>query len=262
MATGKGIGLSVSAAFLLLLAACTPEPSEPPYVDKTKESKVTPIILPIIDNIHGVLYSIKVNETVKGEVKISEVATAEFYDEPSNTAFPPSKTYAGTVVVNDFPLVLYEDNKYNREGVNGRIFPNLNFDQGVMWSVTGDDGIPPMELGLSNNFSEYNGEFPSIIDRSKDLIFTFDANTVKYSDSVFVAISAGDELIVKRYSAKAGTVSIPSAELSALQNCTIGKPGYLQISPSSIDRFESSEGSEYFVVMIKQRVVIKSVIIN
>lgn len=260
MAIVRHIWFSVSAASLLLAASCRPEPK--PGIDTTLESKVTPIILPIVDNVNGMLLSVKVEENIKGEMKISELASAEFYDEPSNTAYPPSKTYAGQVIINEIPLNHSEDNQYSREGIDGRIIEDLNFEEGVMWTVQGDDGIPPMHLGLSNNFSEYSGEFPSVIDRNKGLTFTFDANTVKYSDSVFVAISAGDKLIVKRYSAKAGTVSIPASELTDLQKCTALKPGYLQISPSSIDKFDSSEGSEYIVVMIKQRVVIRSVIIN
>lgn len=261
MTIGMRIRFSLSAASLLLLASCKPEPTPIP-VDTTMESQITPIILPIVDNVNGVLYSIKVDENDKGKVTISEVASAEFYDEPSNTALPPSKTYAGQVIINEIPLNHSEDNEYSREGVDGRIITNLKFNEGVLWTIQGDDGIPSMTLGLSNRFSQYSGSFPTVITRSKGLSFTFDENTVKYSDSVYVAISAGDKLIVKRYSAKAGTVTIPSEELSALQACTVGKPGYLQISPSSIDKFESSQGSGYFVVMIKQQVVIRSIVIQ
>lgn len=261
MTTGKSIWFSVSAASLLLLASCKPEPNPVP-IDTTMESEITPMILPIVDNVNGVLYSIKVSENIKGKITTSELATAEFYNEPSNIAFPPDKTYAGHVVINEIPLNHSEDNQYTREGVDGRIISNLNFDEGVLWTIQGDDGIPSMTLGLSNRFSQYLGPVPTIIDRSKGLSFTFDANTVKYSDSVYVAISAGNKLIVKRYSAYAGTVTIPAEELSELQVCTIAKPGYLQISPSSIDKFESSQGSGYFVVMIKQQVDIRSIVIQ
>src|SRR5690606_18125692 len=118
MAIVRYIWFSVSAASLLLAASCRPEPQ--PGIDTTLESKVTPIILPIVDNVNGMLLSVKVEENIKGEMKISELASAEFYDEPSNTAYPPTKTYAGQVIINEIPLNHSEDNKYSREGIDGR----------------------------------------------------------------------------------------------------------------------------------------------
>jgi len=152
------------------------------------------------------------------------------------------------------------NNEYDRLAVEGQIFQDLNFDAGVRWYVQGDDGIPSVLYEWSPVFPEYSGDFPATINRKDGLILTFNESTLINADSVFVAIAAGNKLIVKRYSAHAGVVSISRDELAYIQACSLQNPGYLQISASVINLFWISSGKAG--VGVKQTTDIRTVVIK
>jgi hypothetical protein len=251
---------AVLAAIVISLASCRPDDTVMPEIDNTPESKVTPMQLPMVDNVYGALYAIKVKHIFNGVEKNSELASAEFYDIPSNTATATAFVSAGHVTINSIGIYLNEQtNGYDRLATQGEIIQDLNFDEGVAWTMTGDDGIPPGNFAWSPKFGRYFGEFPAEISRGEGLTLTFDESSIEWADSVFVAISAGDKLIVKRYAGFAGTVTIPAEELLQLQACTAKRPGYLQISPAVVGVFPVGGRP---TAIVKQTTEIRTVIIK
>lgn len=248
------------AALMLSLGACRPDDKEVQPIDVTVPTSMMPIQLPIIDNVYGAMYSIKLYHNIRGVETRSEQASAVFYEEASNTATATQLASAGYVAVNQFNLNQGANNEYDRLAVEGQIFQDLNFDAGVTWYVQGDDGVPPVLYEWSPVFPEYSGNFPATINRNEGLSLTFDESTLKNADSVYVAIAAGNKLIVKRYSAHAGVVMIPPADLMPMQACSAKSPGYLQISASVINYFWLSTGKQ--AVGVKQHTDIRSVVIN
>lgn len=248
------------AAMVFSVASCRPkEPVQP--VEVIPETEMAPVILPMIDAVYGAMYSIKIHKVVNGVESRAEMASAVFYNEPSNTATATEGTPAGQVTINNFNLNQNTENGgYIRTAIEGQIFSNLNFEDGVTWEVGGEDGIPPMTFTWSQFFPAYNGYIPASIERSQSLKFTFDESTLVYTDSVFVAISAGTKTIVKRYSANAGQVTIPSEELRQLQRCTADRPGYLQISATMVDIFNIINGNP--AALVKQQTEIRSIVIQ
>jgi hypothetical protein len=216
--------------------------------------------LPIVDGVYGAMYSIKIYENIGGKETKSESASAVFYEEPSNTATATQTTNAGNVVVNNINLNSGENNEYIRTATEGEIIETLNFNDGVTWVIEGEDGIPPTTFSWSANFPQYTGYFPAYINRKQDLTFTFDNNSVSaFADSVFVTISAGDKMIVKRYGAHQGKVSIPSSELAGLQECLLDNPAYLQVSTCVVDIFYLLGGNP--TVLVKQEADTRTVVI-
>jgi hypothetical protein len=247
------------ATFLLSLASCKPDKEAPLPVDNTLQSQVTPIQLPRVDDVLGAMYSIRVKHVFNGMTTRSEIASAVFYDNPSNTATATNYADAGTVWVNSFSLIKNDDMGYDRSAVEGQIFDDLHFQDSVHWVVLGDETVPPHSFAWSGIFPVYIGNFPSVVTRSEGLSFTFDQHTLKDADSVFVAISAGDKLMVWRYPFNIGSVHISSEELNALQACPGAKPGYLQISASVDDIFYPVDRR---TVLVKQTTEIRTVIIK
>lgn len=252
------IGTITFAAILLAFAACKPEHEVQPaeYIVPTAEP---PLQLPAVDNVYGAMYSLKLVKVENGVVTKSEIASAEFYDSPSNTATAGEKAYAGYVAVNNFILNQEENNGYEREATEGHIFEHLNFDQGVTWYVQGDDGIPSVTFSWSSTFPEYVGGFPAEIVRSNGFVLTLGNNNVQFADSVFVALAAGDKLIVKRCAGDANEVRITAQELSSLQVCPAASPAYLQISASVDDIFELAGRP---TALVKQTTEVHTVVIR
>lgn len=251
---------SVAMLLGLLLAGCKTEPAPKPIVPEEipEESIETPVQLPIVSDIYGALYSVKIRRIFNGTETRSELASAVFYETPSITTDVQNATSAGYVAVNNINLNQSSDG-YGRVATEGQIIENLNYDQGVTWYVQGDDGIPPQTFSWTSKFPVYTGEFPAIIERSKGLKLTFDNTTLRDADSVYVAISAGKDLIVKRYSCDAGEIIIPAGELIYLQKCPADKPGYFQISPSIVDIFYLAGRA---TVLVKQYTEIRTVILK
>lgn len=243
--------LGICVAFALFSASCKPD-KQPIPTDLGMKTEIPEPELPIVDGVYGAMYSLKIYETENGKEVKSESANAEFYDQPSNTATATQATFVGTIMVNNYNLNASENNQYVRVNTQGNIFEDMNYEDSVVWEVEGDDGILAFGFSWSSKFPEYTGNFPMTIERNKDLIFTFDNNSVsEFTDSVFVVIAAGDKKLVKRYGAHEGTVTIPSAELTPLQACTLGNPGYLQISTSVVDIFDLINET-YPVLLVKQ----------
>jgi hypothetical protein len=247
------------AAIFLTLASCGRDETPIP-VDNTPESIVTPMQLPMVDGVYGALYAIKVTHIFNGVEKRSELASAEFYDIPSNTATATEFVSAGHVTINNIGIYPNEQtNGYDRLATEGHPINDLDFENGVAWTIEGDDGIPAGNFEWSPKFGRYFGAFPAVINRNEGLTLTFDENSIEWADSVFVAISAGDKLIVKRFAGFAGTVSIPAEELQQLQACTDKKPGYLQISPAVVGVFPVAGRP---TAIVKQSTEIRTVIIK
>lgn len=252
--------LSICIAFSLGFASCKPDDDGPkPKALGLKSVKPEPV-LPIVDDVFGAMYSIKIYENISGKEVKSESASAKFYDEPSNTATGTQTTDAGMVVVNNINLNSSENNEYVRTATEGAIIETLNYNDGVTWVIQGEDGIPPTTFSWSANFPEYKGYFPPHINRKQDLTFTFDNNSVSlYADSIFVTISAGDKILTKRYGAHQGKVTIPSSELSELQQCLAENPAYLQISTCVVDIFYLLGGNP--TVLVKQQADTRTVVL-
>ena len=213
----------------LLLPGCKCNDDRDVIPDTTLVSTPTPVQTPIYFNVYGALFAIRQVTRTPDSIS-SEIAYAMLFDGPASTTDTPGLVDAGQVSVNNIPLNKADNNFYQRTAAEGYLFSNLNLNQNTSWHVQGNDGIPPSAYLMSGKFPRYSGEYPALIRRSEGLTLTFDASTLIYTDSVFVAISAGDKLIIKRYGAKAGTVTIPPDELTPLQKCPSHKPGYLQIS--------------------------------
>jgi hypothetical protein len=207
------------------------------------------------------MYSIRVKNLFNGMSTRSEIASAVFFDNPSNTATATATDHAdaGLVAVNNFSLNQGNDKGYDRTATEGHIFENMSFGDSVRWVVQGDETVPAYTFAWSGIFPVYVGDFPSVVTRSEGLSFNFDGNTLKDADSVFVAISAGDKLLVWRYPHNAGSVHISAEELAPLQACPGAKPGYLQVSASVDDIFYPVDRP---TVMVKQTTEIRTVIIR
>jgi hypothetical protein len=250
---------AIATVFTLLLGSCKPETAPAPQQEvNVEESLETPVQYPIVSDIYGAMYSIKLTRIYKGEEIKSEIASAVFYENPSITTNTQDAAPAGYVAVNNINLNQVAGG-YDRVATEGHIIEHLDYDNGVTWYVQGDDGIPPTTFSWTSKFPVYSGYFPAVIDRRQDLNFTFNLTTLTDADSVYVALSAGQKLIVRRYSYDAGKVKIPSSELMGLQSCPADKPGYLQISPSIVDIFNLSGRP---TVLVKQHTEIRTVIIR
>lgn len=248
----------VFATLLVSLAGCKPgDPVQP--VDSTLETAVPPILLPARDSVYGAMYSIKVVHVFNGHVTKSEHASAVFYDNPSNTTTATEHANAGFVAVNAFTLNQGHDNEYDRTAIEGHIFEDLDFADSVYWVVQGDETVEPFTFAWSNRFPAFKGEFPAVITRKDGLSFTFDEASTPLADSVFVAIAAGDKLLVKRYPGDIGKVFIGADELGKLQTCSFSQPGYLQIS-ACVDDIFTPDGKPR--LMVKQTTEIRTVIIR
>jgi hypothetical protein len=258
--SGSRISLSICVALALLSASCKQGDDPKPVAPQGLKSVKPEVQLPIVDDVYGAMYSIKISETINGQETKSESASAVFYEVPSNTATATQLTNAGFVAINQYNLNQGDDNEYVRTAVQGGIIPDLNYDNGITWYIEGEDGIPPVTFSWSSKFPEYAGTFPAAFSRNADLIFTFDNSTLSsFTDSVFVTISAGDKMIIKRYGAEQGKVTIPSSELIQLQACPADNPGYLQISAGVVDIFNLLAGNP--TLLVKQQCDTRTVVI-
>ncbi len=252
--------LTAFAAFVLSLASCRQDNMLVPDTSMILVTEKPAVELPVVNGVYGAMYSIKVNELENGVTTKSEIASAYFYDSPSNTAFASSNTSAGQVFVNNIDLNQGSNNGYDRQTSTGRPIENLNYDEGVKWVIMGDDGIPPYTFAWSKIFPVYKGDFPSLIKRNKGFCIDINSVTADHADSVFITLSAGKKIIVRHYPANAGKVYFMPEELEDMQVCPIGRPGYLQITASVDDIFDIVTGRP--TLAVKQTADIRTVVIQ
>lgn len=148
---------------------------------------------------------------------LDSVGTYSYFVTDSNSVYPSSVKLlsGGKVTLNSTEMETFdEDSLYDVELLN------LTKSE-VNWNVGGSGTVPTMSLN-DGAFPDFVGMLPADIDRSKDLILTFNSSTVMNADFVTVEILSGQSKFDKFYSATAGAITIPSSELKQIPETESG----------------------------------------
>lgn len=213
--TLESFSLVALASLVLLATACSKdeETIAPVTPAPAGNSNPTANTTPVLAGADGALWAVSTASSYTfpflGTIQIDvNTGVAVFWDD-SGTA-----TQAGTVRCND-SLFTFTNNAYAFQPSGGNI-TGIEFGSGVVWNVTGANGIP----AFTRNTSAIS--FPLVdtvssagtIDRSVD--YTLTVASVYGADSVYFAIGG----ILKRQGANDNTCTFTAAELGTLNTGT------------------------------------------
>ncbi len=253
------------AALLVGLASCTPEetPDPTPTTPTTPTAPAPPSIN--VGNSYGGLVAVKMDFTYSQmgyDVSLpTETGVGAFYNALYTSSGTNTMVDAGTVKLNNIALDKNTNLSYTKIATTGMTPSDLDIDGGVMWDVTGGNGIPAFTYTHTGAFPDFNGTVPTTITRADGVAFTFNATTTPDADSVYVMIVSGSGNVLKAYAANAGPITIPGSELTGLQASSSTNPAYIEVIPWKY--VVANVGSPVkAIAFVKEYVIVKQLTLN